>query len=534
MSKIKQHVRPRHAIKIQTTLELRNTEDGELLEFYQASKKSDWLSTLTQTQHWVREQEELRLQNAKLDRANTKWVYERTLLVDVTVILDRQPLQIGLGRLPDWLRNKREVIALDIYNDNCCLHRCLAVHRGARIDRCTRKIRELENNFFAAYPRLRDKLNASHLPLLEKHYKQGIAAYLVLPNGDFVLLHTPANYHKVGTSTMNIGIYNDHAFLITGINKVTNNYTCGQCSARFTRADNLRRHADSRCTRGKTKIKCPGARIHPPESAYEKAFYPDVTFGFKGVAWIEWEAKRRGIHIHHARCGRGGWRHILGAPVDGYHSETKTIFQFHGCFWHGCEKCFPNQGDKVLRHDRQGNPITRKVAYQRTVRRTQLLRAAGYTVVERWSHEAPRPWWNDRCPPKRNETYPHAIVYDFESYQDKTKATLPTQDLSYESEHVPISVSIADTLNPEPEYIVSKDPNELIHLFYQSLERRHEAIREDVVNKFGLPDIDGISEQQGQRILEWFNQVPVVGFNSGHYDLKLIRKYFIPQLIIRG
>ena len=70
----------------------------------------------------------------------------------------------------------------------------------------------------------------------------------------------------------------------------------------------------------------------------------------------------------------------------------------------------------------------------------------------------------------------------------------------------------------------------MIHLYYQSLERRHEAIREDVVNKFGLPDIDGISEQQGQRILEWFNQVPVVGFNSSHYDLKLIRKYLIPQL----
>ena len=154
--------------------------------------------------------------------------------MDVTVILDRQPLQIGLGRLPAWLRNKREVIPLDIYNDNRCLHRCLTVHWGARIDRCTRKARELENNFFVAYPRLRDKLNASHLPLLEKHYKEGIAAYLVLPNGDFVLLHTPANYHKVATSPMTIGIYHDHAFLITDINKVTNNYTCGQCSARFS------------------------------------------------------------------------------------------------------------------------------------------------------------------------------------------------------------------------------------------------------------------------------------------------------------
>ena len=44
---------------------------------------------------------------------------------------------------------------------------------------------------------------------------------------------------------------------------------------------------------------------------------------------------------------------------------------------------------------------------------------------------------------KRN---PHAIIFDFETYQDKTKASNLTRDLSYESEHVPISVSIADTL----------------------------------------------------------------------------------------
>ena len=173
---------------------------------------------------------------------------------------------------------------------------------------------------------------------------------------------------------------------------------------------------------------------------------------------------------------------------------------------------------------------SRKVAYGLTLMRTKQLRDAGYTVVEKWEHEEPTPWAATRCPDKQTETYPHAIVYDFESYQDKSKASNPTCDLSFESEHVHISVSIADTLNPEPEYIVSKDPNELIDLFYQSLERRYEAIRADVVNQFGLPDIDSIPEQQGQRILAWFNQVPVVGFNSGHYDLKLIRKYFVPVM----
>ena len=236
----------------------------------------------------------------------------------------------------------------------------------------------------------------------------------------------------------------------------------------------------------------------------------------------------------------GGERQILGAAVDGYHQESKTVFQFHGCFWHGCKQCYPTertafvrqkqQGKVTTRLDSQGKPMRRKDAYGLTLQRTKLLEAAGYTVVEKWEHEKPTPWTTTRCPERQTETYPHAIVYDFESYQDTSKASCPTRDLSFESEHVPISVSIADTLNPEPEYIVSKDPGELIHLFHQSLERRYEAIRADVVSKFGFPDTDGIPAKQCKYILQWINQVPVVGFNSGHYDLKLIRKYFVPLM----
>ena len=146
--------------------------------------------------------------------------------------------------------------------------------------------------------------------------------------------------------------------------------------------------------------------------------------------------------------------------VDGYHPETKTVFQYHGCFWYGCRGCFPRpeKRNEAICIDRKGNEITREAAYQRTLRRSEVIRFMGYNLVEKWEHKGPRPWWHARLPPKRTETYPHAIVYDFEAYQDKTKASNPTRDLSYESEHVPISVSIAVTLNTEPEYICSKDP----------------------------------------------------------------------------
>ena len=330
---------------------------------------------------------------------------------------------------------------------------------------------------------------------------------------------------------MTIGIFEEHAFLITDINKVTNNFTCGNCGARFTQACHLSRHTKT-CSRGQTKFDCPGNRIFAPESAFEKAFYPNSSFGIKAVCWMEYEAKQRGIYIHHQRCGHGWGRSILGYKVDGYCPESKTIFEYNGCHWHGCPNCFTSleKRAEVVGKARNGHKITREDAYQNTLRRTDFLRRNGYTVIERWKHEIPNPWWNDRCLPKENETYPHAIVYDFESYQDKAKASQPTRYLSYENEHMPISVSIADTLNPEPEYIVSRDPNELPLLFYLALERRSEAIREDIAQKYRLPDVEGLLEAQKNLIDQWCDQVPVVGFNSGHYDLKLTQKYFLTQL----
>ena len=537
---IEERVRSRFKLEITSWIQLQNTEDGSMMDWYNRELgESPWFETLVAAREWVSRQEEARLANP--DRPNTKWSYELTKSVYVKVILDRHPLFLGLGRLPDWLRNKHGVLSLDTYDDNLCLFRCIAVHWGATPKRNMRKTRELEKSFFTQRPDLRNRLTDKHLCLLEKHFKQGIAAYEVQPNGDFILTHVPANYDQVGIPLLNMGLYYGHAFLITDLKQVANTYTCGDCQARFTKACNLARHVANNCSRGQTKINCPNNQIKSPASTYERTFYPKQTCSFIAIKWLEWEAKKRGIHIHHARCGHGGEREILGARVDGYHPESKTVFQFHGCLWHGCEKCYPEdrqglvlqktrQGKVIPRLDTEKKPMNRKTAYELTLQRTQFLRKEGYRVVEKWEHEKPAPWENTHCPKVETETYPHAIVYDFESYQDTSKAVRPTSDLFYESEHVPISVSLADTLNPEPEYIVSRNPAELIRLFHQSLERRHEAIVADVVKEFSFSDTEGISEKQGEEIVKWFRQVPVLGFNSGHYDLKLIRQHFIPLL----
>jgi len=96
-------------------------------------------------------------------------------------VLDRQPL-LGTGPLPDWLRNFARgcagpMVALDTYQDNLCLWRCIAVHRGARPDRSTTAARELAKSFFEhiTAPNDSPKTSLDELDRVERHLNQGAA-----------------------------------------------------------------------------------------------------------------------------------------------------------------------------------------------------------------------------------------------------------------------------------------------------------------------------------------------------------------------
>ena len=72
----------------------------------------------------------------------------------------------------------------------------------------------------------------------------------------------------------------------------------------------------------------------------ETGFKPqfDDTYGRKAFGWLEYISKAKGIKIRHKyndtefRVGR------YGLPVDGYCAKTGTVYQFHGCAFHG-HKC---------------------------------------------------------------------------------------------------------------------------------------------------------------------------------------------------
>ena len=269
----------------------------------------------------------------------------------------------------------------------------MGVHRGARPDRSTTAARELAKGFFKlrAAPSDSPKTSLDELDRVERHLNQGAAfsdwlgirVYEPVHVEGEAVWHLRRNPPAKLTNILTIRIYEGHAFVIKDISKLARTYACVHCRASFTQAYNLQRHTE-RYAQGKTVLDCPAERVEAPQTAFEKAFYPKHCASQESLRWLEREAERRKIHIHHAMCGHGGERWVERAPVDGYNHETRTVFQYNGCHWHGCRKCYPNDRDKIITHNDQ----TREDRFKATVKRTKTLRAAGYHVIEAWACEA--------------------------------------------------------------------------------------------------------------------------------------------------
>ena len=121
-------------------------------------------------------------------------------------------------------------------------------------------------------------------------------------------------------------------------------------------------------------------------------------------------------------------------------------------------------------------------------------------------------------------------MYDFEAYGDKNYREESTGALTIENAHVSISVSVGDTLETEPTHICERNPAELVRKFLKELERREKNIQDKVRAEFVPEDMHLLTKDQQQKINEWCDQVPVVGFNSGSYDLNLIKNHFASTL----
>ena len=167
----------------------------------------------------------------------------------------------------------------------------------------------------------------------------------------------------------------------------------------------------------------------------------------------------------------------------------------------------------------------------------------GFKIVSVW--ECEKPELKKMRFKKEFRPYPYFIVYDFQAILEKMNET-QTEELTITSRHVPVSVAINDNLTNEPSFIVHEDPDYLALFFMSELMERQEKIADEVRSSHPLPESGTIDESdESDKSIKaeahlpkkvrnlwktWVNQVPVFGFNSGRYDINMIKEYFVKKL----
>ncbi|XP_057658493.1 uncharacterized protein LOC130895287 [Diorhabda carinulata] len=97
------------------------------------------------------------------------------------------------------------------------------------------------------------------------------------------------------------------------------------------------------------------------------------------IQWLIWEERQRGIKIEHASRGREVV--INGLKLDGYCNTTREVFEFEGCYFHGCPKCIKYKRGTPTYEDPS---LTYEQRYEATSAKNEKLRQLGYEVLVKW------------------------------------------------------------------------------------------------------------------------------------------------------
>ena len=537
---------------------------GEKIEYSKTFKApSGTFSSLADIKEYIRQCEQKRLDledaetwsKAYLPATATyasKGVYEgrvRFTSVSTKIILSNEPL-LGCGPLPKWLADKKCIYAIDKIRDNLCLWRCLVIHQRIMKGKkrpeedTNRDALKLARDFYKKPNLKREDVKPTRLvdfENIEKQFKVNIRLFEPVAESKTVWkLVSGKNQFRKNLPCVDIGlfVYEDHekeqsekdkrdsrqghCFFIKDIELLTKTWECGGCGQRFNRHDNYNRHITSgTCDGGKTKLICPGGKFERIMNSSEIVFYGgDKNFSYAACQWIEKQSELIGEHIHHALCGHGGEFSVkIGGKkifVDGYVPKTRTIFQYYGCKWHGCP----------CRKERNSLDEER---YSKTIDLEEKMKEQGFKLISVW--ECERPELKKMILEKEFRPYPYFIVYDFEALHKKMDEP-QTEELTITSRHVPVSVAINDNLTNEPVFIVDQDPENLINSFMEDLQDRQIKIAQMVECLYPQPesDDDGKEKKENPVWRNWVNQVPVFGFNSGRYDINMIKEYFVKNL----
>ena len=157
---------------------------------------------------------------------------------------------------------------------------------------------------------------------------------------------------------------------------------CPSCHRGFYNETCLQFHRTHIC---QSLIRCPLCCKELFTSDLKEPHHSRFTLGW--LLWNEHQLPPSSStpRIQHVR--NGGEQRIAATPfayrVDGLDHTTHNVYEFHGCLYHGCRRCFPDRDQYSF----SSPDRTMEALDQATFQKTKTLRDMGYTVYEMWECE---------------------------------------------------------------------------------------------------------------------------------------------------
>ena len=111
-------------------------------------------------------------------------------------------------------------------------------------------------------------------------------------------------------------------------------------------------------------------------------YRPEAKQSIMAYQWLSYLSYHRKVNIQHGR--NIGEKQIGPYKLDGYYETSdgkKVALEFHGCFWHGCPKCFSKTSV---------NPVSDQTMadlYDKTIEKKLFVESQGYTYECIWECE---------------------------------------------------------------------------------------------------------------------------------------------------
>ena len=105
-----------------------------------------------------------------------------------------------------------------------------------------------------------------------------------------------------------------------------------------------------------------------------EGYQPLRKASYLGQTWLDFIEKQRGVEIKREYKLRNYY-------ADGFIERTKEVFEFNGCYFHGCKSCYPVKRkfvmNKVINRDME-------YLYARTMEKEEYYKKEGMTLTSLW------------------------------------------------------------------------------------------------------------------------------------------------------